>query len=342
MVLDDDEIAALGQAATSGRHVRPEPRTTPLTLGRSDQELSRAAAFLDIHAAPIVRRLKEAVRHQTRRQIDIAEAAPRLVPVQELVVGDSGGPVVVVEIGGGVGLPGGLIVMNDASARALALMAIAPQSTQGVSDIPRPLSPAERRLLARFLSSLLTSFALGLPKDIPAQPVRLVRVCADPREMVGIDRGATLIGLPITFSGDLNARIEVAMPSSWLLPAGNAPNRAKGQRANRLGDHPDQVVVQVSAELGRARMTLRKLMALEPGDLVLLSSSPKSLVPVLIQGKPRLTARAEVKDGRVAMVITSAAKEIRRAADVDVDLGPTDRSLVATMATAARPGEQHG
>lgn len=346
MLLDDDEIEALSIAASGGKAVAGQPRTVPLQLGRSDQELSRAAAFLDIHVGNILRRLREAVRHQTRRQIDIDESAPRLIPVQDLLVSETGAPMVVIEIGAGVGLPPGLMVMNDASARALALMAIAPSSSSAGNDIMRPLSPAERRLLARFLGSLLTSFAYGLPRDVPLHPLRLVRVYADPRELVGIDRSANMIGLPIAFTGDLKARIEVAMPSSWLVTARGAPVR-RNQRATgrRLGDHPAQVMVQVAAELGHAHMTLRKLLSLAPGDLVLLGSSPKALVPVLIQGRPRLHARAEVREGRVAMVVASPSKEAKRTGNVgatDVDLDPRERSLVATMTTATRPsGDAH-
>jgi flagellar motor switch protein FliM len=347
MLLDDDEIEALSIAATGGKAVAGQPRTVPLQLGRSDQELSRAAAFLDIHVSNILRRLREAVRHQTRRQIDIDESAPRLIPVQDLLVSETGSPMVVVEIGAGVGLPPGLMVMNDSSARALALMAIAPSSSSAGNDIMRPLSPAERRLLARFLSSLLTSFAYGLPREVPLHPLRLVRVYADPRELLGIDRSANMIGLPIAFTGDLKARIEVAMPSSWLVTARGAPARPRNQRATgrRLGDHPGQVMVQVAAELGHAHMTLRKLLSLAPGDLVLLGSSPKALVPVLIQGRPRLHARAEVREGRVAMVVASPAKEAKRTGTVgstDIDVDPRERSLVATMTTAPATARTSG
>ena len=134
-----------------------------------------------------------------------------------------------------------------------------------------------------------------------------------------------------------------------------------------MGADHSQIIVQVSAELGRTQLTLRRLLALVPGDLILLQSSPKALVPVLIQGLPRLTARAEVRDGRVAMVIASGThradahgsrgprdlngKDVSTAsqskpehhADVAVDVGPAERSLVSTLATTRpRTGEHHG
>ncbi|HEY1100892.1 MAG TPA: FliM/FliN family flagellar motor switch protein, partial [Myxococcota bacterium] len=168
------------------------------------------------------------------------------------------------------------------------------------------LSPTERKLLSRFLSSLVTSIGFGLPADVPGRPIRVVEVHADARQLVGIDRKTTMVGLPITIGGDLNARLEVAMPSSWLVApkSKGTPQKPKTER-RRLGDQPDQIVVDVAAELGRARLSLRKLLNLAPGDLVLLSSSPRALVPVLVQGRPRLLARAEVKEGRVAMVIAA-------------------------------------
>ena len=306
MLLDADEIEALGLAATAGRApAKAIARTTPLVLGRSDQELSRAAALLDIHVGAILRRVCDGVRHQTRRLIDVQEATPRLIPVQDLLMGD-GGAAVVVEIAAGIGLPPGLIVMNDASARTLALMAIAPRSA-GSADSPRPLSSTERRLLARFLSSLVTSIGFGLPAEAPAKPLRVVTVHSD-------------------------ARLEIAFPSSWLVAPKSQAARSKPRQQHRLGDHHDQIVVDVAAELGRARLSLRKLLSLAPGDLVLLSSSPRSLVPVLVQGRPRLLARAEVKDGRVAMVIASPPKEVRRPVGVDV----------VVDATTALFGEHHG
>jgi flagellar motor switch protein FliN/FliY len=66
-------------------------------------------------------------------------------------------------------------------------------------------------------------------------------------------------------------------------------------------------MLEVSAELGRARVSLRKLLNLSPGEIVTLHASQHDLVPVLIQGRRKLSARPEVREGRVAMVIATDA-----------------------------------
>ena len=50
-------------------------------------------------------------------------------------------------------------------------------------------------------------------------------------------------------------------------------------------------------------LLLRRLLALEPGDVVHLLSSPTRPVPLLVQGAARLEGRPEVKDGRVVVIV---------------------------------------
>lgn len=303
-MLDAEEIEALGKASKSTIPSTAVPRMRPFQIGRSDQDLSRAAAFLDIHVPTIFKRVRESLRHESGRQVTIADATPRLLPTQDLLLGEGAASLVVVDVGAGVGLPSGLLIMNLPSARAMALMAIA-SSTSTLSDTPRPLSMTERRLLARCLSGILKAFERGLPADTPLLPLRLNRIYNDPRELTGIDLNAPMVNLPLGFDGDVSARIELVAPSSWLilgrshgLPRPNASGR-------RLGQDHSQVMLEVSAELGRARVSLRKLLHLSPGEIVTLHASQHALVPVLIQGRRKLSARPEVREGRVAMVIAT-------------------------------------
>jgi flagellar motor switch/type III secretory pathway protein FliN len=336
VVLDADELQALGEAAHSTVPVVAQPRTRPFHLGRSDQDLSRAAAFLDIHVPAILKRVREATRHESGRNVTLAEVTPRLLPVQDLFLGEGASSVVLVEVAAGVGLPPGLMVMNVHSARALALMAISPTSS-AIPDTPRPISGTERRLLARCLTSFLKAFERGLPKDTPLLPLRLQHLYNDPRELVGFDKSAPMVTLPISFDGDVSARLEFVIPSSWLVVGrhhGAASHKGSGKR---VGHDHSQVILEVSAELGRARVSLRRLLNLSPGDLVLLRTSPHAMVPVLIQGREKLKARPEVRDGRVAMVIANDGARADLGGAGDIADNGTSKDVTPTA-----NGETHG
>jgi len=91
----------------------------------------------------------------------------------------------------------------------------------------------------------------------------------------------------------------VSYPSTPELPEGTPPRASRDLRL--LAD----VEVHLSVQLGRVRLPLRELLALDTGSVVELDRSAESPVDVLVNG--RLVARGEVVviDGEFGVRFTS-------------------------------------
>ena len=87
-------------------------------------------------------------------------------------------------------------------------------------------------------------------------------------------------------------------PAAWIAvcaPAGERPRRAAEQRhagPSAGMELLQDVVMELSAELGRTTMTVRELLNLQPGAVVELDRLAGSPADLLVNG--RLIARGEV------------------------------------------------
>jgi flagellar motor switch protein FliN/FliY len=102
------------------------------------------------------------------------------------------------------------------------------------------------------------------------------------------------IAVPLLDGGEVRAVLALAL-SPW--PAEDGPGgvarRAAGTTAIRGGlDMLHDVEMEVSAELGRTRMSVRELLSLTPGAIVELDRAAGSPADLLVNG--RLIARGEV------------------------------------------------
>ena len=102
------------------------------------------------------------------------------------------------------------------------------------------------------------------------------------------------VAVPLLDGGEIRAVIAMAL-SPWpadAAPAGVA-RRSAGEAAVRGGlDMLHDVEMEVSAELGRTKMSVRELLSLSPGAIVELDRAAGSPADLLVNG--RLIARGEV------------------------------------------------
>lgn len=97
-------------------------------------------------------------------------------------------------------------------------------------------------------------------------------------------KDSSLVAFPMTADGTVHAVLAVAVTEKTEAKNGN------GSRA--AYDLLLDVEMDVTAELGRTRMTVRSLLELEPGSIVELDRMAGSPVDLLVNG--RLIARGEV------------------------------------------------
>jgi flagellar motor switch protein FliN/FliY len=101
------------------------------------------------------------------------------------------------------------------------------------------------------------------------------------------------IAVPLLDGGEVRAVVALAL-SPWpadATPAGVATQGGRGPVRGGL-DMLHDVEMEVSAELGRTRMSVRELLSLSPGAIVELDRAAGSPADLLVNG--RLIARGEV------------------------------------------------
>jgi flagellar motor switch protein FliN len=102
------------------------------------------------------------------------------------------------------------------------------------------------------------------------------------------------VAVPLLDGGDIRAVIALAL-SPWPSDAapGGVARRGEGAAPLRGGlDMLHDVEMEVSAELGRTRMSVKDLLGLQPGAVVELDRAAGSPADLLVNG--RLIARGEV------------------------------------------------
>ena len=102
------------------------------------------------------------------------------------------------------------------------------------------------------------------------------------------------VAVPLLDGGDVRAVLALAL-NPWPTDAapGGIATRGSGGLGGRGGlDMLHDVEMEVSAELGRTRMSVRELLSLSPGAIVELDRAAGSPADLLVNG--RLIARGEV------------------------------------------------
>jgi flagellar motor switch protein FliM len=113
-----------------------------------------------------------------------------------------------------------------------------------------------------------------------------------------------------------SANLTVVYPLSWVEAVFGPPaSRATVRPASEPPSEPERIryeaalgttAVELRAELGRARLTLTDLLALEPGDVIPLSGRPGEPIAVLLGEDIRYRALPGRAGARTALQITEA------------------------------------
>ena len=95
------------------------------------------------------------------------------------------------------------------------------------------------------------------------------------------------------------ASVSSAASSNGARPAARSP----------LREHLGRVKLEASVELGGATLTVRELMALKPGDVMLLDSAVEADVPLFIQRRAKFRGRPMQSRGSLALRIEGLIEE---------------------------------
>jgi len=170
---------------------------------------------------------------------------------------------------------------------------------------------ALERLGTRVLQDLREAWA-------PIEPIEFSFVRSEPNPQFAAIAGPQdlmlVIELGVEVNGCEDGRVRIHLPYASLEPvrarlqatAESPPPLADADWAARLRANVAEAEVQVSAELGRHRMTMREVLAMAVGDLVPLGTGREGPVLVRVAGRPHFLGAPGIAAGRNAVRVTQA------------------------------------
>ncbi|HET8615675.1 MAG TPA: flagellar motor switch protein FliN [Actinomycetales bacterium] len=182
--------------------------------------------------------------------------------------------------------PGALAVVADVVGAASGSVVVVAENALGDALASSPMGPLPlTEALRPALDALAAAFGTAVVADVREVPADLAL-----RELAA--RGAHAV-VPLRGEGGASAWVGLSRTSvaAASVPAPRTP-AVNGSAGGRGLDMLHDVVMELTAELGRARMTVRDLLGLQPGTVVELDRLAGSPADLLVNG--RLIARGEV------------------------------------------------
>ncbi len=168
-----------------------------------------------------------------------------------------------------------------------------------------------RHVLAIFSRALKTAWV-----DVADIDLELSRVATDPRHAAIYEPSEAMVELAVRVEwGDVIGHVKMTIPTSFLgqfedaLSRTATPNHLKAELINveQMKRNLGEVEVQLSVILGRADMSLERLLTLEPGDVIRLDTDPDQALAVCIEDVPKLAGHPTLLHGNIAIEVAEMA-----------------------------------
>lgn len=183
----------------------------------------------------------------------------------------------------------------------------------------RALTDIEAMVLRRVLNTMLESIgetwrniAEVMPRLEALETNPLFAQLMAPAEIVASIVFSVQVGGQ---AGDLRlclpyAMLEPVLPQlstrQWAV---RNPRAKAGGEEEKLMRELAEVVLPVSVELGRARITVGELLSLEAGDIVQLDTPSQALVDIYVKGRRKFRGRAGTAGRRLAVQVVEVMRE---------------------------------
>jgi flagellar motor switch protein FliM len=335
-LLNPEEINALMTAIQDGR-VAPEPAQKPsrtaaavnYDLTSQDRVIHRQMPTLDAINEQIATTFGMGLAGRTRLTIRVTSG-----PASLLRFGDFNSilapPATVTVLSLGKAGAQGLLVLEPGLADAMIAAAMGDKKGKGDESTASPLennrrdfTGVERNVLRRLLAVFTEAMQTAWSPVLPFRP-EVLRFENDPRLAVISPGNEAAVLCSFELEGALRGVIQLALPYTAIEPAKKAlmsppklNNTSDERFINALRDELNQVEVRLCAQLGHAKVTVRDVLDLEPGHVLMLGTSEGASLPLFVQGKAKFTGQPKVVGGALALEIEHGPlREIRRPFDV--------------------------
>ena len=192
------------------------------------------------------------------------------------------------------------------------------------SELRREFTNVERSVLKRLISIFTEAMTAAWAPVLPFRP-EVARFETDPRLAVIAPVTEAAVLCPFDLDGAIKGLVQLALPYTAIEPAKKAlmsPPKLLTQTdstfAKQLAAEIEQVNVTCQVLLGTTKLSLQKILELEPGDVIPLATSEGASLPVFIQGRGKFTGQPKVSGGGIALELDRGPlAELKRPFEMD-------------------------
>jgi len=327
--LEPEELKALMGAVRDGTVATgtPSPRraVVPWDLTSRDRVIRGQMPTLDAVNERVASLFASGLSGRTRLDLRVVSSPATLLKFAEFqLMLRAPATIGVLDLSGGRGQA--LLVLEPGVADALLAAALGDRRAQAElapAEGRRDLTAVEKLVLRRLLSVLADAMRTGWA-DVMAMEPQVVGVESDARLAGAAPPSEVVVLATFELSGGLSGRLHLGIPLATLEPVrkqlASQPRLVEGgdeRFGARLALELAQVRVDVTALLGRTRLSVSRVLALAPGDVLALDGAEGEPVPVLVQRREKLRGRPRVSGGSIAVVLEAGLAQpapLRRSA----------------------------
>jgi flagellar motor switch protein FliM len=317
VTLSPEEIKALMGAINDGRLPSDAPHGTDgaatYDLTSQDRIIRGQMPALDAINEHIASLLAIGLTGRTRVPIRVVTSAATLLKFADLApLLAPPSAVCIVALGGSHGYA--LAVLEPGLGESLLAAALGDRRAReggAAAEGHREFTAVDQQVLKRLLAVVTDALRDAWDGILPFRPT-VIRFELDPRMASIAPPSDVAIVSAFEISGGIDGRLQLVLPYAAVEPAKDqlgATRRllqvADLNVATAVAREIEQVEVDVRAVLGRTRISLSRLLELEPGHLLLLDTDEAKPIPVYVQGREKLRAAPSVAGGAMAVVVAA-------------------------------------
>ncbi len=269
--------------------------------------------------------------------------------------------VALISLGNGHG--SAVLLLEAGLAERLIGSALGDRQAQSAAVLPdegrRDLTTVDRLVLGSLLSHFTGAMADAWAQVLPLAP-KVRSFETDPRMVAIASPNDVVILCTFEISGAITGDVQLGIPFAVVEPVKKrlaSPSPQEGGGSARFSRELVRALLEtevgVRVVLGHRAISLQELLRLEVGDVLTLDTSADALLPVTVEGRPKLWVRPHATPGGVVAVVVDeaeVARRIEREADAralrDAEIGTPAPSNPGAGSPAApqrdgTPGQAH-
>ena len=182
--------------------------------------------------------------------------------------------------------------------------------------LDRPMTSIEMNLIRGVMLDSCGDLQKAFDPLIRLSPA-LVKVENNPRlaNIVPSDSGVLVATMEIAIEG-FTGKVNVVIPHAALEPLRDklrekvisVSNQRHNSWLNHLLQEVNDVDTEIMAQMGSTHLTVRDILNFQVGDIIDFGLVPNGTLQVLVEGKPKFTGLAGVRNGNKAIRIIGRAK----------------------------------